>query len=184
MKRFLTIAAVVLFASSAMAQGTYSYGWTLSNSAADPFVNTGTPTMGVVSIYLWYQCSLEDGMSAAEFDLAGTISVFAFTAMNGFLNAGGATNLQLAVGGCPLGPIFAGTVLIMDAPGNLGLVPSINSFNVTVDCGTAGFLTHDNNWIGYASDGGAVPGSGQAAGELCTVSVEDSSWGTIKSLYR
>ena len=79
MKRFLTIAAVVLFASSAMAQGDYLYGWTISNSAVDPFANTGAPVMGVATLYVWFNCSVQDGMSAAEFDLTGTISSLAWT---------------------------------------------------------------------------------------------------------
>jgi hypothetical protein len=37
--------------------------------------------------------------------------------MNGFLNAGDATHLRLAVGGCPMGPVVAGVFQVHDPVG-------------------------------------------------------------------
>ena len=188
MKRFLTIAAVILFASSAMAQGTYTYGWTISSSIADPYVNTGTPPMGMITLYLWYACSLEEGMSAAEFDLSGTIVPFAANANAGagWLNAGTATQLQLAIGGCPVGPSYAMMLFANDFGGFLDIVASSAwPTPVTVDCGVlADPTTHASDWIGYCSDGGPAHGTVTAETICVPVSVEDKTWGTIKSLYR
>jgi hypothetical protein len=186
MKRFMTIVsvlAVLSLAGSAFAE--YEYGWTVSNSPTDPLANTGASTPGIVNYYLWFYCSTTDGMSAAEFNGAATggIIPLAFTATNGFLNAGGATNLLLAVGGCPLGPVSAGFWLCQEiGPGELCIVPAGNGNNVTVDCRTSP-AAWDNDVRGFSSVGEPC---GVAIADLCLpqVSVEDESWGSIKGLYR
>jgi hypothetical protein len=58
-------------------------------------------------------------MTAAEFELDGTMTVLAFEPLNGFLNAGTDTHLMLAVGGCPFGPLVAGRILVYD--GTIGV---------------------------------------------------------------
>ena len=69
------------------------------------------PLGGTSSLYLWFDCGVFNGLSAAEFDLGGSgIDVVAFTPMNGFLNAGTATAFLLAVGGCPLEYVVAGRI--------------------------------------------------------------------------
>jgi hypothetical protein len=94
------------------------YGWTISSSLSNPFVNTGTATGGVNTLYLWFVCSgLSNGLTAAEFNISGPpSSIFAFTPMNGFLNAGGTTNLLLATP-CTLGSVVAGNWVILSLPG-------------------------------------------------------------------
>ena len=44
------------------------YGWTISASDTDPFVNTAAPGSGPVNLYLWLECASPAGWTAAEFD--------------------------------------------------------------------------------------------------------------------
>jgi hypothetical protein len=193
MKRFVTICAALaltfLVASPSRATD-YQYGWTISSSAVDPFVNTGTvPGPGsLLTLYVWYQCSVKDGMSAAEFGLQssnGANSILAFNVMNGFLNAGSATQPLLAVGSCPLGPVAAGNMLILsNAAAEYCIVPSsANAVNGTVDCRPAPEL-HPNAIVGF-SNTGSPPSCDDRNPLLCNpVPVEATSWGEVKGLYR
>jgi hypothetical protein len=187
MKRFMTIVSVLAILAMGSSAYAATFGWTLSASPADPFANTATPSFGVANVYLWLFCGTGNGMASAEFDLGGTLNPLAFTTMNGFLNAGGAANLLLAVGGCPNDPSMvggpAGFALIIDVGGNMCFQPSAaNNLLTTVECGTLALSPME--FIGYASDG-SVPCMVMAGSELCfQVSVEDGSWGSIKSLYR
>lgn len=87
------------------------YVWSISSSATDPLQNTG-PLQGFPSLYLWMNCALPGGSLAAEFGVDGSLPALAFTTANGFLNAGGATSLLLAVGACPAGPVVAGHFIV------------------------------------------------------------------------
>lgn len=181
MKRFITIFALAMLfvAPAAMAQN--GYGWTISDSAIDARSNSGVnPAGGVFTYYLWLDCVTADGAAAAEFDLSSTgPNLLATTAINGFLNAGGTTDLLLATP-CATGPVAAATILAITLPGEICIVPSAaNGKNVSVDC--TNFLEWNNDTIGY----GETLGAASCASALCTVvSVEDSSWGSVKSLYR
>ena len=182
MKRFMTIFALALFVMAPAAMAQNQYGFTLSDSAVDPNSNTGAaPTGGVLNIYVWLACAPADGLSAAEFDVSGPGGApLAFTALNGFLNAGGAANLLLATP-CTNGPVAAGFALVIDAvPGDYCIVPSAaNGKAVGVDC--TNFLETTISSVGYNNSGGMAA----CAEALCPpVSVEDSSWGSVKSLYR
>jgi hypothetical protein len=80
-----------------------------------PHHNTDPFPLGTGQLYLWYYCTSHPwGLAAAEFDVGGSIAVHSFTPMNGFTNAGDATHLLLAVGGCPGGPLLAGTFQVHD----------------------------------------------------------------------
>jgi hypothetical protein len=183
MKRFLTIVSALclcaMMATSAFAQGP-QYGWTVSHSSTDPLVNSGLPNGSTDNLFLWFYCSTE-GMSAAEFDVVSLPpgNVLAFNPMNGYLNAGNATHLLLAVGGCPSAPVVAGSILILHfAP----LAVCLEGARVTVDC-SPNPQAWPSDVKGYA-DAGLPLCLSDSAG-LCTpVSVEESSWGSIKSLYR
>jgi hypothetical protein len=184
MKRFLTILFVLAFATNAFAG---EFGWTLSDSSTDPMSNQGTFTApGLLTLYLHYYCTNNArGLASAEFDVVSSSPVniiAAFTAINPpWLNAGGATNLLLAVGGCPLGPSLAGSFLISaSAPGQYCLAPSAVGNNVSVNC--VDLTVYPNDWVGYSDDGTPPCTSPET---LCfIVAVEDASWGTVKSLYR
>ncbi len=183
MKRIVTIlsvSALLLAATSAFAQN--RYGWTLSEDALDPCVHTGTPTFAVKTVYLWHTYATGDAMSAADFSISGSIAPLAFNATNGYLNAGDAINLLLAVGGCPAPPQNAGNFLIVDTGGNM----AIDGARLTVDC-----VVNDpyvSSTTGWSSDGSApVVFSAFGTDDGCEpgpVSVEDSSWGSVKNLYR
>jgi hypothetical protein len=92
------------------------YGWTISASSTDPHQNIGTLEGDFGVLYLWFACSTVEGVAAAAFDLVGPLQVLAFNPQNGFLNAGTATSLMLAVGGCPRGPLLAGEIIVRRAP--------------------------------------------------------------------
>jgi hypothetical protein len=177
--RFLVLAGLLVLAPPAQAK---RYGWSISNSETDPFSNTGNPTYAVTKLYLWLQCCDTDGMSAAEFDIeTSSISLLATTTQNGFLNAGGTSNVLLAVGGCPCGPMVAAELLVVDSGGTVCLVESAeNSIRASVDCETLPELW-PIDWIGYSSAGPDPCGSGR----LCRSELlDDSSWSEIKGLYR
>lgn len=184
MKRFLTIwVFVCLLAAAPAAFAQNTYGWTISSSNSDPFVNTGSVTGAPLALYLWLQCAQPAGMSAAEFDFQTPPGVlnFGFTAQNGFLNAGGNSNLLLAVGGCPTGPVSAGVWNVFNtAAGTYCLVNSAaNGIRVTVDCDPI----NPQGWP-IGAKGFAVDGASSCDESLCIISVEPTSWGEVKSLYR
>jgi hypothetical protein len=191
MKLLMTICAalamVVMMAPTSQATD-FQYGWTISNSIASPFSNTGPFVPGLGTLYIWYECSVKDGMSAAEMaflTLNAANVTLAFTPLNGFLNAGTTTEWLLAVGSCPAGPVVAGQMLcLMNAPGEFCIVPSAaNGINVTVDC-SPNPQTHTNSTVGFAHDG-AVLLCNDLSPELCNVvSVDQTSWGQVKGLYR
>jgi hypothetical protein len=181
-KRLILAAAIAAALGVPPARGADNrYGWTISNSMTDPLSNTGTATSGVTSLYLWFFCSSTEGMAAAEFDIeASGMSHLGTTTMNGFLNAGGTSNLLLAVGRCPEGPVVAATLLVLDAPGTLCLVPSAaNGVRGTVDCDELRPSLWNVDWIGYSSRGDVC-----RAGVLCDSPLEDQAWGAVKGRYR
>ena len=193
MKRLITtlaLAAILAVPAGALADGTPGnpYAWTISASNTNELVNTTAFVPGLASYYLWLACcnlpdGLQQGMSAAEFSIAmdnAANLILAFTPTSGYLNAGGATNLLLAVGGCPCGPVPAGIILsLMNAPGQLNITPAPNGNKVKVDCETQP-QAWPIDWIGL---GIGVPNAGK--GDACKfTSVEATTWGAIKGLYR
>jgi hypothetical protein len=181
MKRFVTALAVgilVMGPAPALAQNSYSWAITdLTGSSVSTFTGPGTLFLNL-SLY----CAPNDGASAAEFDVSSSNPaniVLAFTALNGFLNAGGATNLLLATP-CTNGPVVAGQLIVSsNAPGEYCLVPSGNGKKVTVDCTV--FLEWQNTSAGF-SNVGSLPTCTEV---LCFVdSVVEESWSRVKSLYR
>jgi hypothetical protein len=199
MKLFATIIAtlsvMLMLVPSSASAADFQYGWTISNSNASPFSNSGAPQGGgLLTLYLWLECVTKDGVASAEFDLAvgAPNNILAFTAMNGFLNAGGATNLLLAATGCPgdgdpAVPIVAGSILALDFGGEYCIVNSAtNNRNVSVDCSQTDPQTHPNKTTGYSSLGGPPACDDRDINDMLCVptSVDASSWGQVKGLYR
>ena len=185
MKRILTIAfALSLVTTSAFAQGE-QYGWSLSGSDVDPEMNVGPAAGGLLPVYLWLTCTGDFGGWAS---MEGNVtypagwSNFGFNVLNGTLNAGTADALQLAGTGCPIQPFLAGFWnLFGTGEGGVCLVsspawPTV----VTVDCDPLNADARDTAVIGYFA-GTGTPCQDGLCGE---VSVDDSSWGSIKGLYR
>jgi hypothetical protein len=191
MKRFLTIVVAlscIVLPVSAFAN-TGEYGFTISGSAVSPDVNTVPFVPGLLTAFLWLKCCqlpapLPQGISAAEFAVVSTNlanAVLAFTAAGNWLNAGGATNLLLAVGGCPCMNDLAGSWLVLvNGPGSLSLGLSSTQTKAGVDCSPNPSLW-DVEWVGLDFGGGPC-----GKGTICQkpVSVEESSWGQVKALYR
>ena len=191
MKRFLTICAALalLLPASASHATDYQYGWTISGSGSDPFASTGPFAGGLITLHLWFQCSVKEGMSAAEFGLASSNpanQIIALNVQNGFLNAGSATQPLLAVGSCPPGPVVAAQLLVLsNAPGEYCIVASSGAppRNATVDC-QINPAEHPNKVTGFSNTGSA-PTCDDRSPLLCNpVSVDATSWGEVKSLYR
>ena len=181
MKRFLTIvSALCVCAVMSTSAHAAIYGWTLSESDTDPLDQIGTPNGSTDNLYLWFYCS-DEGMAAAEIDLVSTPpgQVLAFNVMNGYLNAGNATHLLLAVGGCPEAVIVAGAALILHfAP----LAVCLEGANVTVDC-SPDPLAWPHDRYSYTDIG--LPLCLSDTSPICeSFSVEEESWGKIKTLYR
>jgi hypothetical protein len=188
-KRLLTIVAALSFLAASMAPSASAddpaYGWTLSASSTDPFLNEGPWIPGLLFLKLWYACNVNDGIQAAAFDLVSMNPIniiLAFTTKSGFLNAGAGTALLLGIGGCPNAPLNAGDVLILtNAPGQYGLAPSsIEGAKLTFDCAGNAWPMQ---WIGYSDDGNPPPSKDWDNCEKPTA-VEDGSWGRIKGIYR
>jgi hypothetical protein len=166
-----------LVATSASAQ---IYGWSLSESSTEACVNQGTPSFGVKNIYLWHTYAYGLKMAAADITVGGTLAPLAFNPLNGYLNAGSATGLLLAVGGCPIPPIVAGAFIIIDTGGNM----TLGGDRLTVDCvvndayasGTTGWSSDGSPPVEFVENG--------AAGCDVPDSVEPQSWGRVKHLYR
>jgi hypothetical protein len=164
------------------------YVWSLSFSEVDPSLSTATPAL-IDTLYLWLACGDEEGMMAAEFALvvSGPPAVPLFQTMNGFLNAGTvATELELAVGGCPQGPVVAGRFMVVDLSGQGGAFcfgPASNGRNVTWECDIVPTTSYENGYTGASTDGTA-PCEAVGSFACMTVAVEPSPWGSIKSLYR
>lgn len=132
------------------------FGWTISSSDKDPFANEDPPpASGLITLYLWLACTSAEGVTEAAFDLGGSYSALALIPANGFLNATGASDPVLYVGGCPSGPVVAAEILVYDAGtgGTVCFEPSSHSG----ECYTRGCWPPRDRWpidyIGYSSDG-------------------------------
>jgi hypothetical protein len=202
--------SLVFWATCAPAAEIFDYYWTISKSAQDPFINTGQPTGGIDVLFLWYLCD-GGGMSAAELTLESSLPevILAFTAQNGYSNAGTDTSLLLAVGGCPVAPVVAGSILLCHRE---PLQICFGGDDVTVDCAPSP-VSWPNGWLGY-SDIGTLPCSNglcdltsdpaaqrnktnaimdqdellnaieAVQGDCDPVSVSPNSWGRVKAIYR
>jgi hypothetical protein len=187
MKRVLTIAlAMLAIAVPAFAN---QYGWTISSSSTSPFQNVGGLAPGEVdSLYLWYQCSDLQGMSASEFvfQVNGGITLMGFHPLSGFI-MGGVTTLILAIAGCPRGPLLAGSIRVMwqGSAASVCIVPDAQEVRATVDC----TLPIPQMWPIHAygwADSGTPCNDGFPVDQLCLppVSVSPQRWGSVKAVYR
>jgi hypothetical protein len=192
MKRLLTlVVALSCLVLPLDASATGEFGFAISASAASPDLNTVAFAAGVQTYFLWLKCcqlppGFQQGISAAEFGLVSTNAanvILGFTPMGAWLNAGNATNLLLAVGGCPCGPTVAGSILVLaNAPGSVCIGPSTTATKAGVDC-SADPQLWSVDWKGLDFGGGGPCIEGTIC-EKPPVSVEEASWGGVKALYR
>lgn len=142
--------------------------------------------MELGQVYLWYVCGQPGGLAAAAFDVSVPDGVlnFGFTALNGFLNAGGASQLILAIGGCPVGPLLAGRWTLFGlAPGDICLVESsLVGGRTAADCSapTPGIWPIRATGFRWSHDGTAACNDAPCGATV----VEPVTWGRTKGLYR
>lgn len=140
------------------------YGWTLSRSATDPYENTREFLPGLNDMYLWFTCSTPKpegpgGMAAAQFAVISDEllnAILFFVPQNGFLNAGTGSNLLLAVGGCPTGPVLAGIFTTLDNTPGQYCFEAYDNIKATIDCAAIPNIW-SMEWIGLDSGTGMAP---------------------------
>lgn len=152
----------------------HGYRWWISSSSIDAEVNSSpAPSGGLIPLYLWVAGGPDElGLSAAAFAfLTPGTPQFGFTPMNGFLNAGGSTDLLLAVGGCPLGPVLVGSWNVWDiATGDYTLGAStVTPSPRASDCATPDPVEHVIDVVPF---------------HVGTVANEPVTWGRLKARYR
>lgn len=194
MRRLTSILlACSILMSAVSAQGQQRYGWGVSSSSSDPCFTFGNfAPGGIATLYLWIVYANPTGMSAADLSVVinppGAVTVLAFNTANGYLNAGSPTNLLLAVGGCPSGPVNAGSWLTL--PAVPGWEFCLGGNLLTVDC-QINPVAWPTDHLGLTNNN--FPRSPECChefseypcGDGCTTtSVEQSSWGEIKGLYK
>lgn len=135
----------------------HGYDFTISASSTDPFAQESPPAGGVRNLYLWGTC-LQRGLAALEAQVTGTIPVLGFSPAPGVLNAGSATHLFMAVGGCPSGPesntLLGHWIVLDDAGGTLCLGPPDDAPIAVADCTPVTPLVWpDPGVTGFSSDG-------------------------------
>ena len=157
-RRLLLLAALLAAALTVPSPATAGnlYGWTISASSSDPFVNSGLPAPGTRDLFLWLTCSPHDGLTAAEFDLiiGGGLALQSVSPQNGFVNAGSGPEVRLGyAGGCVWGPVVAAKLTFFDAgPGTICFAPSSdNGVNATRDCSTTAPALWTNDFVGFAT---------------------------------
>lgn len=175
----VAILAAILLPAASLAQ---DYGWKVSASPVDPNLNEGSVPPGIANLYLWLSCTTSHlgGASAMETEAAVSPgnTILGFVTSGVVLNAGDATHLLLAFGGCPTGPVAVGYwIVLKQAPLELCL----GGTNVTVDCDPAP-TAWPHEWLGFKDSGGPCGLTTECG--IIHVGVDDSSWGSIKGLYR
>ncbi len=142
------------------------FEFSLSASDTDPWANLVPATNGPRDVHLWLTCA-EFGISAMEATLAssGNLQIFGFQPVGNVLNAGGATNLLLAVGGCPAGaelPIRLGRWTVMDDGGSLCLGTGAPGGYAAVECDPLYPGVAENPVVvGFSSNGSAPCTAGE-----------------------
>jgi len=188
------IPAILVLAISSTAQSAGNpYGWTISASSTDPYVNIAAATGGPATFFLWLACSelpphsdgtpRQQGFSGAEFALIFSGPIHLGTTTSCFsTNIPGSPDFTIFCPGCPGSPSVVAQLLVLNLPGTICFAPSIEHGVLgTVDCELKPTLW-GMDWIGMSTLGTA-PCSTEP---LCQgpVSTGDVSWGQVKSLYR
>ncbi len=163
------------------------YAWTISDSDTDPYSTRGEPSAGLTFLYLWYTCA--HGAAPPVAAMQAHIALYpgvplTFNSTNGFLNAGTEADLLLVVGGCPGPPVVAGSFICIDEGEGIQMCLEpygTDPYVTTVDC--ADNNGYESYSIGYSSRAEPAPCIDPICG-TGPVSVEPTSWGRIKTLYR
>ena len=187
------VLSLSIAASAFAGAGTGKYEWKASFSSTNPDSQVSPALTGPTPVYLWFLgCNTivtGAGMTAAEMDAVLTgWTQFGFSPSNGYLNAGGALDLLLAVGSCPEGPVVAGQWTVFGASGKLRMGNSVRSGTAsTVDCDPVSPLQYfwpgETRFVGCGT--ADMAGTLEDWGNGCTADpVDNTSWGSVKALYR
>ncbi len=130
----------------------FGHEFSISASDTDPFVNTAVPAGGTRPLYFWATC-LEEGLSALEAGVVTDMPVTGFTTSPDVYNVGTATDLLLAIGGCPEGPevdFLIGHWSVVDEGGTFCLGPSSGGLFASIEC-SANFMVENPRLLGFSS---------------------------------
>jgi hypothetical protein len=135
----------------------FGFNFSISASSTDPFVNASPPAGTIRSLHLWTTCA-EEGLSAFQGTVTGSLAPLAFAPATGVFNLGTATALLLAIGGCPTGDEVAvrlGEWFVVDSGGSICFTPSTpNALFAAVDCDqVAPTLLENPRVLGFSSSG-------------------------------
>jgi hypothetical protein len=132
------------------------YDFAISASDTDPNVHTAPPAGNLRNIHLWMTCN-HLGLSAFEGAAVGSLEPLAFVPASGVFSVGTASEVILAVPGCPTGPdvsFLLGYWIVLDDGGSLCLGPSeANGILGAVDCGSPIPELWPLRVTGFSSDG-------------------------------
>ena len=138
-----------------------AYHWSISLSSTNPLVNSGTPTGGSDTVYLWLcrvqhsgvsPCFHVEGVKSAKFGLSasGDLAITGLTPVGGVTNLGSATCPELVMPECS-GPTLAAEISILSLTGGICIVPCDEGGGDPVkgveDCAEPGVL-RDMEWTG------------------------------------
>jgi hypothetical protein len=178
----LLLTAIPVFAG---AEGVVPRLLLLNESPTDPYSsNVAAPFIGERDLYLWFPQDTDE----LTFGLEGTLELISVTPEMGWSNVGTVESPHLVFKGeCYIwsgGPIAR--VSIRDATGAGGRICIVESTLDSRSC--FGECHDDGEWYrleghGYSTDGGPQCTPIYSA-ECRPVSVESSSWGRTKALYR
>jgi hypothetical protein len=145
------------------------YDLTISSSNTDPDVTTSSTPIGLDSLFVWLKCS-DEGISALEVDVDGSIPVLSFTPRTGVVNAGTSTSLLLGIADCPTGEevdLILGKFVVWDTTstgGTLSLVESSAHDDPVVASCDEDPILFIPRIVGFASNGSPAPETGAEYG--------------------
>jgi hypothetical protein len=182
---------LLLFAPLGSASAQVHFGWTLSASPTDPFVNAG-PEAATIALYLWFYCS-EDSSGLHSTDLAfncsSVLRIVEFEPRPGVVieSSSPPCGVTLSFTGCPRGSfVVADMVWETVFPSvEICIVPTPQGPDQTFGC-DAPTIGGPHAWIGYTTMAKPEPCMNLPTFfDQCesAVSVTTSSWGRIKALY-
>jgi len=164
------------------------YGWSISASDTDPFENVATPQTGLFSLYIWVTCIQSEVLNVGGFGFEGSLAdaIVGVVALPGFGVVQTSDPLEIGIAAdCTTdAPAPTAEVFVFDGTGKGGtlcLVGTSMPASQSCNCDAPFPMCFENAVTGFSSDGSdpCVVGS-------CTppISVDASTWGSLKALYR
>ncbi len=166
------------------------YGWTISASNTDPFVQTASPEQGFYSLYAWLVCINADEFGFAGFRLDGSLidrvaGVVSIPPFGVVMKSGFELAPYVDVGPClttGMYPVLE--IFVLDdtgSGGDLCFVETDSGANESCNCDSGVPTCFPHAVRGFASDGTTPCMVGNCQGPI---SIEAESWGGMKGRYR